>query len=74
MSTNLAELGRLLLDDLEQRDYAYLGVVRQLVAALAGVPKSAPDGCAGCGAELDQSGRGRPRRWCAESCRRRHRP
>jgi hypothetical protein len=72
--TDLAHLAGLLVADLEQRCYPYLGALRQVVAAaLAGVPKSG-DGCAGCGRELAQSGRGRPRRWCGESCRRRHRP
>lgn len=75
---NMARLTSVIADDLERRRYQGAPGVRRAarmlmelapLAAATGTPR-----CDGCGAELVQTGRGRPRKWCSESCRRRHRP
>lgn len=38
-----------------------------------GVPREEVGRCPGCGLPLPRPGRGRPRRWCSESCRSRWR-
>lgn len=44
--------------------------LHQWIAALDAEDAAAdPDGCARCGRPLTQPPRGRPRKWCSETCR-----
>jgi hypothetical protein len=71
---DLARLVALAAADLEQRGYPMHGIVRQAARALVTRPTAAPDGgCPGCGQPVAQPERGRPRKWCGEACRSRHR-
>ena len=72
-SDDLARLLGFVAGDLETRGYPRAGVVRQAARALL---SSAPadEGCRGCGGPLPEQPAGRPRIWCGEPCRRRHRP
>lgn len=61
--------------DLDARGYPFAPVVRRGARAL--LNGDAPDrdgGCVGCGQPVPDTPRGRPRKWCGERCRRRHRP
>jgi hypothetical protein len=60
--------------DLDARGYHAAGAVRRAARALLEVDPATDGGCPGCGVEVPYQGRGRPRRWCSERCRRRHRP
>ena len=75
-ATERATVARLLAQVAAGLDERRAGIVRQAVHLLLEVPDhaTAGDTCAGCGAELDQPATGRPRKWCSERCRRRHRP
>lgn len=68
----LARLGALVAGDLERRGYPMAGIVRQIARALVTVSPARDTGCRGCGAPLT-TGRGRPRIWCSERCRRQQR-
>lgn len=59
--------------DLESRGYQFSAVVRRGAWRLIDVPEGDDDGCRGCREPLEQPARGRPREWCSERCRRRHR-
>lgn len=74
MSHDLARGLALVASDLDAKGYPLAGMVRQAARALLNGDHGTDGGCRGCGAELAYAGRGRPRVWCGESCRRRHRP
>jgi hypothetical protein len=60
-------------EDLDSKRYPYAGVVRQAARERLEVeqfPSDDADRCRGCGEELEYAGRGRPRVWCSEECRR----
>jgi hypothetical protein len=70
-------VARLLAQDaaeLDRRGWPRAGIIRQAVRLLLEVPDETGNGCPECGAELAQPATGRRRKWCSESCRRRHRP
>lgn len=71
---DLARTLAVVAGDLDRRGYMYAGTVRQAARALLAVDQDEPGGCRGCGAPLPYAGRGRPRVWCGEPCRRRKRP
>jgi hypothetical protein len=72
--------------DADRTGFPFGGVIRRGAALLLEVPderpgdspgsgaKSFAPACQGCGVELARAAKGRPRRWCSETCRRRHRP
>lgn len=71
----LARLVAQVAADLDARGYHAAGVVRQAARALLdGQPDGDDGGCCGCGRPVTHTDRGRPRKWCGERCRRRHRP
>ncbi len=58
--------------DLEHRYYPLVGPIRQAAQRLAELPPAATAaGCPICGAEVVQTGRGRPRVHCSDACRKR---
>lgn len=70
MNLDLARQVAIVAGDLEAKGYSYAGVIRQAARALAAEPQSIDDGCRRCGAPLPSKGRGRPRIWCDDQCRR----
>jgi hypothetical protein len=77
VSMDLVRVGLMMADRLEREGHPYAGGVRQLARAVLGraVPSGAADrSCRGCGEALPYPGKGRPRVWCTEGCRRQHRP
>lgn len=73
MSQDLARTLVRVAGDLDRLGYAYAGVVRQGARALLD-SNGDSNGCRGCSAPLPYAGRGRPRVWCSERCRRQSRP
>lgn len=76
MSADLARLLATVAADLDAVGYPAAGVVRQGARALAQCGHNhnhQQDGCPGCGSEVPQAERGRPRVWCSQRCRDRHR-
>ncbi len=71
---DLARLLARVAAELDERGYSRAGVVRRAARALLDGPETEPGGCRGCGGPLPTSPKGRPRQWCSEPCRRRHRP
>lgn len=71
---DLARLLGLVATGLDNEGHRYSGIVRHAARVVLDVPDHRDGGCRGCGARLPTAGRGRPRVWCSETCRRRHRP
>jgi hypothetical protein len=57
--------------DLEGRQLAYAGFVRQCARDLAATPRpsSDDDTCPRCGDPIRRKTTGRPRKWCSDPCR-----
>lgn len=70
--SNLARQAAFVAADLDRRGYPMASVVRMAARALLELDPPAA-GCRGCGAALPVQSGGRPRVWCGEPCRRRHR-